>query len=200
MKKLLFTLACCLLLSGCGSSPTRSSSITISDLPGDISYEDMKVSLSAVSFCEVYAAHGYNGYCVVTVDRSALSDDEVYWMLNKDVGEIQAELEANVYLTSEANSLDGKRLSPLDTTYDSENIYFTFYTKTVQREHFDDFELNLQIITSPEKSLSADTTQYYYYHLSAEEGVDYSDYDHVLTDKEKEVLIDGLNTKIESLK
>lgn len=203
MKKtflLLMAVIMAFILTSCSSTPTKPSSITISELPGDIPYNDTQVSLSAVSFCEVYASHGYTGYCVVTVDRSSLSDDDVYWMLNKDVGELQTELEVIAYLTSESNSLETERLSQLQTIYNDENIYFLFFTKDVQRKHLNDFKLSLQIIMSPEKSLVADTTQYYYYYLDAEEGVDYSDYDKILSSEVRDILAKALQNRIDSLK
>ena len=202
MRKLAFVMLTmlCYLLVSCSSAPEKAGPTTISDLPGDIPYNDTQISLSAVSFCEVYANHGYTGYCVVTVDRSNLSDDDIYWMLKKDIGELQPEFEVFAYLTSESNSLDSEQLSQLQTIYNDESIYFIFYTKDTQREHLNDFELSLQIIMSPEKSLTAETTQYYYYYLDAKEGVDYSDYNNILSDEELNILIDALNEKIESLK
>lgn len=189
----------CMFITGCSSEAQQPAPITIDDLPGSLAYGEVSILLSAVSFCEIYAAHGYTGYCVVTVDRSEIDDDDVYWLLNRQSGEIQAEFEINAYLTSEANSLENERMSQLRTTYDSENIYFVFYSKDVHREHLNDFELGLQMIMSPEKDLIAATTQYYYFYLDAEEGVDYSDYDSVLSENEKKVIIDALNDKIDSL-
>ncbi len=203
MKKnsiLLMALLMTFILVSCSSASTKSDPITISDLPGDIPCNDTQITLSAVSFCEVYAAHGYTGYCIATVDRSNLSDDDLYWMLNKETGQLQAEIDIVAYLTSEENSLESERLSQLQTIYNGENIYFMFYTTDVQRKHLNDFELTLQIIMSPEKSLIADTTQYYYYHLDAEEGVDYSDYEKILSSKEKDILVKALNNRIDSLK
>lgn len=199
LRMMLLPVLCAAFVSGCSSAPEQADPITIEVLPGDIACGDASISLSAVSFCEVYADHGYTGYCVATVDRANLSDDDVYWMLNRDSGDIQAELQVNAYISSEGNALDGERMSQLQTIYNSENIYFMFYTQDVQREHLDDFEISLQIIASPQKDLTATTTQYYYYGQSAEAGVDYSDYDSVLSEAEKSVLVDALNAKIDSL-
>lgn len=191
---------CVALVSGCTSAPELPDSITIEALPGDMAYGDTTISLSAVSFCEVYADHGYTGYCIATVDRANLSDDDVYWMLNRDVGDIQAEFQVNAYLSSESNALDSEMMSQLQTTYNSENIYFMFYTKDVQREHLNDFEISLQMIMSPEKDLTATTTQYYYYYKNAEDGIDYSDYDNILSEGEVNVLVDALNAKIDDFR
>lgn len=202
MKRILtfpFLIILFLFTVGCSSESTQAQPIRFEELPGEITYNDASISLSAVSFCEVYAAHGYNGYCVATIDRSNLSDDDIYWMLKTDLGETRSELEVNAYISSENNSLDSERLSKLRTSYDSENIYFMFYTPDVQRERLNDFSIGLQIVMSPEKDLLAPTTQYYYYDLDAEEGVDYTDYSSILSEKEIEVLLDALNDKVESL-
>ena len=197
MNKMRFTILSAVFLlalsAGCSSEPVQQASITIKELP------DTSLSLSSFSFCEVYADHGYTGYCVATVDRSNLSDDDVYWLLNRDSGDICAEFQANAYLSSERNLLDNERMSLLQTIYNGEKIYFTFYTDDVYREHLDDFEVTLQMIASPEKDLTASTTQYYYYHKSAESGVDYSDYGSVLSTDELVALSDALNAKIDSL-
>lgn len=187
------------LISGCSSGPEQPDPVTIEALPGDIAYADTSISLSAVSFCEVYAEHGYTGYCVATVSRANLSDDDVYWLLNREAGETQAEFQINAYLSSEGNSLEGERMSPLQTIYKDENIYFLFYTGDIQRNHLSDFEISLQMIMSPEKDLTASTTQYYYYHQKAEEGTDYSDYNSVLSEEEMSILVDALNAKIDGL-
>lgn len=189
----------CVLIPGCGQSAKHPSSITFDDLPSEIAYDDTSISLDGVSFCEVYADHGYIGYCVVTVDRTSLTDDNVYWMLNKEIGEIQAELEVNAYFTSEINSLESERMSQLGISYTDENIFFVFCTEDVQREQLNDFELSLQIIMSPEKNLTADTTQYYYFYLKGEENVNYFDYNSVLSEDEINALLDALNSKIDSL-
>lgn len=112
---------------------------------------------------------------------------------------MQAELQVNAYISSEKNSLDDERMYQLQAIYNSENIYFMFYTKDVQRERLNDFEISLQMIMSPEKDLTAATTQYYYYRQNAEDGVDYSDYDSVLSEDEISILVDALNAKIDSL-
>ena len=75
-----------------------------------------------------------------------------------------------------------------------------FYTKDVQREHLNDFEISLQMIMSPEKDLTATTTQYYYYYKNAEDGIDYSDYDNILSEGEVNVLVDALNAKIDDFR
>lgn len=190
---------CIALASGCSSTQKQPAPITIEALPGDIASGDASISLSDVSFCEAYADRGYTGYCVVTIDRSNLSDDDVYWLLNRGPGDMQAELQVNAYISSEKNSLDDERMYQLQAIYNSENIYFMFYTKDVQRERLNDFEISLQMIMSPEKDLTAATTQYYYYRQNAEDGVDYSDYDSVLSEDEISILVDALNAKIDSL-
>lgn len=196
----LFLLAfCASVFAGCSSTPKQPNAITITSLPGDIAYKDTTIALSAVSFCEVYADHGYTGYCVATVDRDNISDDDIYWMLKRDLGDMQAEFGVNAYLSSPNNSLSSDRLSQLKTIYNSEHIYFMFYTEDVQREHLDDFEISLQMIVSPEKDLTATSTQYYYYREKAEEGIDYSDYDSILTQDEINVLVDAINARIDSL-
>lgn len=195
----LFLMIQILCTMGCSSEATQAQPIRFKELPGNITYNDTSISLSSVSFCEVYAAHGYNGYCVATIDRSQLSDDDIYWMLKTDFGETRSELEVNAYLSSEKNSLENERLSKLRTSHDSENIYFMFYTPNVQREHLNDFSIGLQIVMSPEKDLLASTTQYYYYDFDAEEGVDYTNYNSVLSEKEIEILIDALNDRVETL-
>lgn len=203
MNKMRFTILSAVFLlalsAGCSSEPVQSAPITIEELPGDVVCGDTSLSLASFSFCEVYANHGYTGYCVATVDRSNLSDDDVYWLLNRDSGDICAEFQANAYLSSERNSLDNERMSLLQTIYNGEKIYFTFYTDDVYREHLDDFEVTLQMIASPEKDLTASTTQYYYYHQNAESGVNYSDYGSVLSEDELVALADALNAKIDSL-
>ena len=90
-------------------------------------------------------------------------------------------------------------MSPLQTIYKDENIYFLFYTGDIQRNHLSDFEISLQMIMSPEKDLTASTTQYYYYHQKAEEETDYSDYNSVLSEEEMSILVDALNAKIDGL-
>lgn len=200
MKRFYVVVAILLLLTGCGNVPDKTTPIRFDSIPGEIVYNDTTISLSDVSFGEVYADHGYTGYCVVTVDRSNLTDDDVYWMLKKDLGDMQAEFEVNAYLSSESNALNSEYLSSLRTTYDNDSIYFFFYTKDVQREHLSDFEIDIQLIVSPEKSLTADTTQYYYFDFDAEAGVDYSDYDSVFSEKERNYLIDALNARVDDLK
>lgn len=192
----------CILTVGCSSEPARPSSITFENLPGEIAYNDTIITLSDVSFCEVYTEsdHGYTGYCIVTVDRSNLTDDDVYWMLKQDLREPQAEFEVNAYLTSEINSLELERMSLLQRIYNDKNIYFVFFTDDIQREHLNDFKLSLQMIISPEKSLAAASTQSYYFDFNAEEGVDYSDYNSVLSEKESDILVDALKAYIEDLK
>lgn len=182
----LVSLLClCALVSGCRSGPPDP--ITIQELPAIITYNDTSFSLEDASFCEVYTDDGYIRCCVVTVGRSGVSDNDIYQALNEG---ITAEFTVNAYLTI---GNDFKQLSEVLTTYDNECIYFLFCSTDVQREPLNDFELAIQLITSPENKITADTTQYYYYYINPEDGVDYSDYDNMLSETERNLIIDAIN-------
>lgn len=206
MKKLVVlalsaALACFICSCGGGSQSSHVSDLTRFDsIPAEIPYMDTTISLSALSFCEVYTNHSYAGFCIATVDRDNLTDDDVYWMLKRE-GAQDAEIYVNAYLTSEANSLDSERMSPMPVQYDDEHIYFCFCSNIYEsyRYHLDDFEITLQIVMLPERSLTADSTHYYYYDIEAEEGVDYSDLDNNLTEDEAKFLNEALQDELDNL-
>lgn len=183
-----------LVLSGCSSEPQRAEPISFQELPGEIVYHDTAINLTDVSFGEVYANHGYTGYCVVTISRENISDDDVYWMLKRDG--INVEFDVNAYLTSEVNALDSEMMQTLGSIYDEDNIYFFFYNSETERYRFDDFSVHVQMIMNPDMSITAPTTQYYYYGIEYEEGIDYSDLRSVFSDDAITYLAEALDKKV----
>ena len=182
-----------LMLSGCGSGSSDemtfyddgsfssksnggATSYGIASLPFDMRDGEVVIPLHSVSFYEIYQEHGYVGFVIVALDRSALTDDDIYWMTKSEELAKTPEISANAYLTSKSNELDGERMHFSSKVYDENFFYFVFESDKV-RYDLRDGEISAQVIIAPTGSTIDETTNYYHYTLELDESEDYQDLD-----------------------
>lgn len=155
MKRLLaFTLAVLVLLS----CPALADSITtkkdafgnlvmimdsgknigVEKLPYSIEYNAKTIPFVSISAYQEKAQHSYTLFVIVTLDVSALSDDEVYWLRKDD-------LDVSLYATQENNGFDFDSLSKLGLIWWTDikqiDIVFTSPFTDEYRYPFNDIEV-----------------------------------------------------------
>lgn len=162
---------------------------SLATLPFDMMIENKAVPFIKTSFFELHENHGYTAYFVATLDRSNLSDDDVYWITKYDSNKFNKTIDLNVYVDSEKNELDTERLNYLGCVYDSNNIYFSF-SSDLQRYSFLDSEFSCQFIYIPTGLIEDDTVYYYYDHIITSDN--YSDSVGSLSSGERDALIQSL--------
>lgn len=183
MKRIL-TLCMCLLLIGisvgCSARGTANPSVTelsdgtiyttnedggrifsVNSLPFEMEYKEVNIPLHSVVLYDNYISPSHRGYVIVSLGRASLSNDDIYWMTKSEVGEL-AELDVNLYLTSEKNGLDSESLSSFGVFYDADFLYFFFETEKV-RYDFENAETSVQVIIMPSQSANEKTRDWYQY-------------------------------------
>jgi len=181
MRKRLFALFACavllLSLSACsgneGFTPTTFSdgskayysgnhlNYSMKTIPFDMTIEEKSVPLCNTSFFEYHADHGYTAYFIASLDRSNLSDDDIYWLTKFDDKKHCKTIDFNVYAYSEKNELSTDPLHLLGIVYDDEYIYYSFCSDHC-RYSFLDGNFSCQIIITPTGITESDTVYYYY--------------------------------------
>lgn len=183
MKKItLCLLITALLLSftSCASSSGHTKPTTLSDgsriyysgdrltysmntIPFNMLVEGKGVPFANVSFFETHEDHGYTACIVAALDRSALSDDDVYWLTKYDNEKHCKTVDMNVYIYSDKNNLKTECMTLLGIVYDDNYIYFSFCSEK-QRYSFIDSRFSCQVIIIPTGLTESDTVYYYYDH------------------------------------
>ena len=192
---LLLVLLICFSMFACENAPvlsTTSVNTTFNELPGEFTCGEYRLSLQDVSFAQVYANKGYTGYVIVTLDRSTLSDDDAYWLLNRINNPNVSPIDAVAYLQQKDGG-ESVRLSLLKKTYDEHNIYYVFWTD-LQRQTFNGDKIRVQIVSSPEEKLNADSTKYYYYTFNLDSNLAYSSEE--LSSSEQDVLLNAIRSAL----
>lgn len=175
--------------SYCYYNPGNQVVYSIKSLPFDITVEEKAVPLIKTSFFELHENHGYTGYFVATLDRSNLSDDDVYWITKYDSKKLVKTFDMNAYVDSAKNDLDTSRLNYLGCVYDNQHIYFSFSTDSY-RYSFLDSIFGCQFIYTPTSITAEDTVTYYYDHIVTSEN--YADSIDALSAGERNALIQAM--------
>ena len=181
---------CC--FSGCSVKQDLKQNNVFYETPVDIVCGEQTVALQSVSFAQVYASHGYTGYVIVAFDRSTLTDDDIYWLIDRVKLSEDPQLSAEAYIDNDTT--DSERLSLLGKVYDEQNIYFVLWSDVHQHE-FEDEEIWVQIISEPDRKLTAESTQYYYYVLQLDPDADYSH--ELLSEAEENALQHVINAALQ---
>lgn len=150
--------ACVLLLgiaTGC-SSKTQLENVDkgveedIEKLPYDnIQYNGETLKLESV---DVYkekssSGFGYYPYVVVTLDKTGLSEECFYWLIE------EKDIDVTCYYTSEKNEVDFSRMPLLKSYYNDTQLVYMFNDYNNEYKHdFSDIELTLSLdLTQEEK-------------------------------------------------
>lgn len=157
------------------------------ELPFSMEIGGKEISLSRVSFFEIYADHSYTGYTIVSIDRENLTDDDLYWMTGQ-ADRISKEIDVSTYVSSEENKLSSDMMHLLKRNYDDRYLYFLFCSDPV-RYDLSTCEIRAQVVLSPDGKVA--NSEYYYYTLTTEESIDYEKFDH-LSDNEMAALADAI--------
>lgn len=99
---------------------------TVTEFPHTMNIGGKSVNLTSIDIFERKIDHGYVGYVAITIDRSNLSDDDIYWILKGK--RYNWELDADAYWWPDGTDGDIKSLHFLGCRYNSSHIYFFFYT------------------------------------------------------------------------
>lgn len=143
------------------STPSGGTSWSIASIPFEMDLDGKAVQIASMNFFELYADHGYTAYILVSLDRTNLSDDDIYWMTKSDKYTTSKELDMNVYATSEENEIDGKTLNSAGSAYDEQYLYFLFYSDLC-RYSFMNSNFACQIIYTPTGITENDTIWFHY--------------------------------------
>ncbi|MGO5314071.1 hypothetical protein ACTQ1O_06605 [Bilifractor sp. LCP21S3_A7] len=117
------------LISGCaGNSENSVNMIDVDTLPSDITLKGTEMKVTKIDLYQNRSSeqgHPYSFAAVITIDRSKINDDDLYWLLNRDDG--TNPLTADCYLTSEKNDIEFESVPKVSDYYDNDNLYFIFF-------------------------------------------------------------------------
>lgn len=129
----------------------------IDRFPYPLTLCDKEAAILDITFLELNENHGYTGYLVFTLDRSNLTDDELYWLLNGH------------YYFQELSTLahyhpvDGEmaEMEYLGARYNDLYIYFAWRT-VLQRHSLKDCYVSAVVTYRPEYAEAEDKQKYSY--------------------------------------
>lgn len=151
-----------ILMAGCGESESGVNFINIDSLPSDIT---LKGTTLKVTNTEIYQeqssdeGHPYYFSAVITIDKSEISDDDLYWLLKNENGK---PLTADCHLTSEKNETDYESIPEVTDYYDDDNYYLIFNDYNNEyRYPLTDAELSIDIDAEQEDTYTHDGKEYH---------------------------------------
>lgn len=99
---------------------------TVRSFPHKMTISGKTAYLTSIDIFETKVDHGYLAHLIITIDRSQLTDDDMYWILKGH--RYDWELDATAIWWPEGTESDSDSLHFLDCVYTDSNIYFFFYT------------------------------------------------------------------------
>lgn len=85
-------------------------SVSPSQLPVDIPYNDNSISIEKVEFYQLYLDYSYTLFVITTLGVRSLTEAQLHWLRESD-------LAVRIYITSEDNSYDFKSASALGNVH-----------------------------------------------------------------------------------
>lgn len=98
----------------------------VSSFPHRLTIYNKISYLNSIDMFELYGNHSYTGYVIITIDRTRLTDDDVYWILKGK--RYEWELDATAYWWLDGTDIDLSSFSLFACRSDENNIYFIFRT------------------------------------------------------------------------
>lgn len=103
----------------------------VSDLPyPTMHYNDIPLELKSISLYQSYDSedYKYNPYCVVRIDASKASDEDIYYLGNPDLGQSRyAYMQVDCYYSSESNKISSERMNSISHYKDGNELVYLFY-------------------------------------------------------------------------
>lgn len=116
-----------------------------------------KAPLLDITFFELHENHGYTGYLVYTLDRSKLTEDELYWLLD---GHYYIQELATLAHYRPANG-EMAEMEYLGARYNNQYLYFAWRTD-LHRYSLKDCYVSATISYRPEYAEAKDRQKYSY--------------------------------------
>jgi hypothetical protein len=137
MKRIIvLTIIAALTLTGCETTRDQlerqgSKKENISDLPyPTMHYNDVPLELKSIDLYQSYddSDYQYNPYCVVRIDASKASDEDLHYLCNADLGQSRDPyMEIDCYYTSESNKIKLERMNLISHYKDDDDLVYLFY-------------------------------------------------------------------------
>lgn len=162
---LLLVMLLCLFMASCASqkevvTPTEPSRITVDSLPFDADIDNKSITIKELTFADIYADHGYTPWVFISLDRTNLSEDDIYWLTKKD-SYFYRVLDADVYQVFwEGTSVDTNSLYSAGSFYDEDVLCFGFYGD-ISREKNITGEYSWCIRYTPDSVIDQTAKSYY---------------------------------------
>ena len=174
MKKygLIALLTAATLMTGCksglsaygpvSSSADRGSVLTAKSLPYEITVMGSTLNVSSVDLYEeryTTNGHPYHFSTVLTIDRSGVSDNDLYWVLRSNA--VDNTLSVTCDLTSDKNGVKYQEIPEVETYYDDNNIYYIFYDYYNEYQYpLSDASTDIWISAEQEDTYTSDGKEY----------------------------------------
>ncbi len=145
----------------------------ISDLPyPTMYYNDVPLELKSINLYQSYDTedYKYNPYCVVRIDASKASDEDIHYLCNADLGQSRDPyMEIDCYYTSESNSIKLERMNLVSRYKDGNDLVYLFYdymqSDAIHSLEDMDVDVDIEIIQSNGelvKMTDTAATKYFY--------------------------------------
>lgn len=168
MRKLLalLLLVCmCLSMVACGAeqevtAPTEPSDVNVENLPFDANIDNKIITINEVTFADIYANHGYTPWIFISLDRSNLSDDDIYWLTKAD-SSLHRVLDVDVdQIFWNDNAIDTVSFCSAGSFFDEDVLCFGFYGD-ISREKNISGEYSWWVRYVPDSIIDPTTKRYY---------------------------------------
>lgn len=141
-----------LILTGCSTEPIdKGIDATIEKIPYDnLQYNGETFTLENIRMYQEKDSSGYGYYAtvVITFDKTSLSDENFYWLIeNRDI-------DVSCYLDEGKNNIDFKSLSKLKSYYNDEKLVYIFTDFEKRKYDFEGTEISLYINLIQEEEYS----------------------------------------------
>jgi hypothetical protein len=137
MKRIIvLTLIAALTITGCETTRDQlerqgSKKENISDLPyPTMYYNDVPLELKSIDLYQSYddSDYQYNPYCVVRIDASKASDEDIHYLCTADLGQSRDfYMKVKCYYTSEANKIRSDNMDYISRYRDGNDLVYMFY-------------------------------------------------------------------------
>lgn len=162
---LLLVLSMCLSMAACGAEEevtetTEPSNVKVESIPFDANIDNKIITINEVTFADIYANHGYTPWIFISLDRSNLSDDDIYWLTKSD-SSFHRVLDADVYQTFwDGSSVDTVSFYSAGSFFDEDVLCFGFYGD-ISREKNTSGEYSWWVRYVPDSIIDPTAKEYY---------------------------------------
>ena len=105
--------------------------LDVYDLPyPTMHYNDIPLELKSISLYQSYDGedYKYNPYCVVRIDASKASDEDIHYLCNADLGQSRDfYMKVRCYYTSETNKIKSDNMDYISRYRDGGDLVYLFY-------------------------------------------------------------------------